>query len=572
MLKKYRTAFTSGLFMLLALVMAACGGGSNNAPAGTTTQHTYKYVTPPHKGGTLVYSDWQFPESVNPLFAASVVDTKVQDAIWGGLVVISSDSQYLPDQLTEVPSLQNGDISKDSLTVTLKIRHDLKWSDGQPLTSADFIYMIKLVNDPATGAATTAGLDPSTLASYTAPDPYTIVLKYVQPFSSFLAFLPVALPQHAWGSIPDSALQTTQKVNVTPDVTSGPFKIQDYASGQSYAMVPNTYYVSTSLHPTVLDKLVFKGFATKDALIAGYQAGEADQAEDFTAADLQKLRGVPGLLVTPKIESEHLDFNEQNPVLQDVHVRQAIAQAIDRCQIIQSLLQEQCSDGLTESVVPAPSPFFDPTIKGYAFSLSAAKADMQAAGWDCSSNPCKKGGQPFPTLNLVTTANNQVRSDTLQLIKADLAALGIPINTDGQLYPNGVLFASYASGGILATGKFDLGVFAYSYSLDGYGALNYFQSSQIPSDQNPAGGNSERVSDKYIDQLFSQALTTVDPAQNAAIYKKLLHYVSDQMYELPLYARPNINLVDSRVGNFFANPTSQGDQWNICDWYVKGAQ
>jgi ABC-type transport system substrate-binding protein len=235
-------------------------------------------------------------------------------------------------------------------------------------------------------------------------------------------------------------------------------------------------------------------------------------------------------------------------------------------------LLEKCSDGLTDSLAPSPSPFYDPTIKGYAFSLSAAKADMQAAGWDCSSNPCKKNGQPFPTLNLVTTANNQVRLNSVQVIKADLAALGIPVNLDGQQYSNGALFADYASGGILATGKYDLAEAAYSYPLDGYAALNYFQSTQIPSDQNPAGGDVERINDPHIDALINQALATVDPGKNAALYKQLLHYVSDQMYELPLYARPNINLVDAKVGNFFANPTAQGDQWNIGDWYVKSAQ
>jgi peptide/nickel transport system substrate-binding protein len=571
MLKKRRLIVASTLLALLGLLMAACGGTTSPTP-GTGPQSSYKYVTPPQKGGTLVYSDWQFPESVNPLFAASVVDTKLIDAIWGAPLVISSDAQYLPDELTEVPSQKNGDISADGLTVTLKLRHDLKWSDGQPLTSADFIYMLKTINDSATAPIATVGYDPSVLGSYTAPDPYTVVLKYVKPFASFIAFLPYPLPQHAWSSIADNALQTTQKVNIAPDVTSGPYVVQDYASDQSYTLVPNKYYVSSTLHPAVLSKLVFKAFSDKDALIAGFQAAETDQAEDFTPADLQKVQGLAGLQVTPKIESEHLDFNLSNPALQDVHVRQAIAEAIDRCQIIQTILHEKCADALTNSLAPSPSPFYDSTIKGYAFDLKAAKADMQAAGWNCSANPCTKNGQPFPKLNLVTTSGNQVRLNSVQLVQADLAALGIPVNIDGQQYSNGVLFGDYNSGGILETGKYDLDMSAYSYPLDGYAALNYFQSTQIPSAQNPAGTDIERINDPKIDDLINQALATVDPAKNAAIYKQLLNYASAQMYELPLYARPNINLVDNRVGNFFANPTSQGDQWNIGDWYTKGAQ
>jgi ABC-type transport system substrate-binding protein len=108
--------------------------------------------------------------------------------------------------------------------------------------------------------------------------------------------------------------------------------------------------------------------------------------------------------------------------------------------------------------------------------------------------------------------------------------------------------------------------------LDFYGALNYFQSTQIPSAANPAGGNYERVNDPKIDDLFTQGNQTIDFNKRASIFKQMLAYVSQQMYELPLYSRPNINLVDNRFGNFFPNPTAQGNQWDAGDYYVKTAQ
>ncbi len=571
-MKKGRLAFASTLLALLGILMAACGSPSPG-PGGTGTQQSsYNYVTPPNKGGTLVYSDWQYPDSLNTWFATSVVDVELINAVNGSPITVTSDAKIVPDQLVEVPSQQNGDVSADGLTVTMKLRHDLKWSDGQPLTSDDFIYWLKTLLDPATGAASTAGFDSSTLASYTNPDPYTVILKYVKPFSSFLFFLPQAAPKHAWSSIADKDLINTPNVNITPNVTSGPFKIADYASGQSYTLVPNPNYKSSTLHPTVLDKLIFKGYQSKDTLIAGYQAGETDFATDFTEGDLQKLNGLPGLKITPIIETEHIDFNLQTPVLQDVNVRKAIAQAINRCQIIQSILHEQCNKVSTNSLTPPPSPFYDASAPGYDFSVSAAKADLQAAGWDCSSNPCKKNGQPFPTLRLGTTSGNQVRADSIQIIKQDLEAVGIPVTTDGQLYPATTYFADFASGGILATGKYDLAEFAYEYSLDGYGSFAYFQSTQIPSAKNPSGGNYERVNDPKIDNYIDQALATVDQQQNANIYKQLVRYAIQQMYELPLYIRANINLVDNKIGNFFANPTASGNEWNVGDWYVKAAQ
>jgi peptide/nickel transport system substrate-binding protein len=575
MLKKGRLAFASTFLVMVALLVNACGSTSNNPnPTATSQGGTpgYSYTKPDHTGGTILMSDWEFPDSTNPWFNTSVVGLEVGDGLWGSLFVVTSDGKFLPDELAEIPTTENGDVSADGLTITLKLNHNLKWSDNTPLTASDFIYWIKVLLDPASGAASTAGFDPDTLASYTAPDQYTVVLKYVKVFASFLFFLPGAAPEHAWGTIADKDLQNTPSVNLTPTVTSGPYMVSDYASGQSFTLTPNKYYTSTSLHPTVLDKVIFKGYATKDALIAGYQAGETDHAEDFTLADLQKLNNLPGLQISPAIGYEHIDFNLTNPVF-TLNVRKAIEQAIDRCGMIQSLLHEACDTLIDDSVEPCPHPDCDPTIKELPFDVNAAKMDMQADGWTITNGVAMKNGQAFPTLNLVTTSGNQLRTDTNQLVQKDLAAIGITVNLDGQFYPAGTLFGDYGSGGILATGKYDLALFAYVEGLDSYGNLfGSFDSSQIPSDAMPAGGNWERVNDPMIDQLLATGNSTIDATARKKTYQQLLKYITDQVYTIPLYQRPNITLTDNKVGNYFPNPTSAGNQWNIGEWYVKASQ
>ncbi len=569
-MKHGRLAFAATVLMVLATIMAACGGQGNPGPV--VGQQQYNYETPTHKGGTVVYSDWQFPDSTNPWFATSVVDFELIAALYGGPVTIGPDGKFLPDELTEVPTLENGDVSKDGLTVTLKLRHDLKWSDGQELTASDFVYWLDVLLDPTTGAASTTGFDSSTLASYVAQDKYTLVLKYVQPFAPYLSYLPFAAPKHAWGGIADKDLANTQDVNLTVKVTSGPFSVQDFASEQSVTMVPNPYFVSTTLHKTVLDKLVFKGFANKDALIAGYQAGETDHAEDFTNADLKKVTGLPGLHIAPKIAYEHIDFNLQNPVLADLNVRKAIEEAIDRCQIILAVLNQPCDKLGVDTILPAPSPFYDPSIKALAFDLNQAKADMQAAGWNCSANPCTKDGKPFPTLNLVTTSGNTQRQNVTEIVKQDLAALGVPINLDGQYYGNGPLFAPYSQNGVLARGNYDLALYAFTFGVDADGALYpSFHSSQIPSDANPSGNNYERVNDPQVDQMLDQGRTTLDAAKRHEIYVNLQKLLIQKVYTIPMYLRPNITLTSLNVGNYIDNPTSAGNQWNVGDWYVKSA-
>ncbi len=567
-MKKGRIAFGTTLLMLLGILVAGCGSSSPSSTGSSSgNQATYQYTTPTNKGGTVLYSDWEFPSSTNPLFNTSVVGVELSNALWGAPFVNTPDGKLIPDELTEIPSTTNGDVSKDGLTVTLKLNPNLKWSDGTPITGNDFIYWWQINQDPSSAAASTTGYDQ--IASMTAPDPHTVVLKYKQLFAPFLYYLPLAAPKQAWGSIPNGKLMTTQNVNLTPTVTSGPYVVQTYASGQSFTLTPNKYYTSTSLHPTVLDKLVFKGYQSKDSLIAGYQAGETDHAEDFTLGDLQKLNGLPGLQVTQGAGYEHLDLNMSNPIFQDINVRKAITQGVDRCQIIQSLLHEACDKLITNSLEPG-LPDSNTTAQAYPFDVTAAKNDLKASGWDCTGTVCMKNGQPFPTLNLVTTSGNALRTNTNQLIKSDLAKVGIPINLDGQEYPAGTLFGDYASGGILATGKYDLAEFAYVLGLDSDGNLYYsYHSSQIPTAANPAGGNLQHLNDSNIDNLLQQARSTLDQAQRSNYYKQVQADMLQQAYQLPLYQRPNITLTDAIVGNYFPNPTSIGNQWNVSEWWRK---
>lgn len=575
MLKKSRMVLISSLLLLLSMVVAACGNGPTGGNGGTpTTQQTYNYKNPSHKGGTVLFSDWQFPSSTNLWFNTDVVGTEVDSGLWGAPLAVTSDGKIIPDELTEVPSVQNGDVSKDGLTVTMKLNPNLKWSDGQPITADDFVYWWTVNEDPASGAASTSGFDQIT--SIDTPDAHTVVLHYKQIFAPFLFFLPFAAPKHAWSSVANKDLQNTQSINLAPTVTSGPYVVQDYASGQSFTMVPNKYYTSTKLHPAVLDKVVFKGYQSKDALIAGYQAGETDHAENFTLGDLPKLNNLPGLRISPGVAYEHLDFNLSKPYLQDVNVRKAIFQSIDRCQIIQTLLGQDCSKLILNDLEPCPHPDCAPNIQGYAFDLNAAKQDMKASGWDCSkapATPCTKDGQPFPTLQLVTTSGNTLRQNNLEIIKTDLANLGIPSTLDGGFYPNTTLFGDFASGGILATGKYDLALFGYVEGLDSDGNLYFgFHSSQIPTTANPAGQNFEHLSDPHLDDLLTQARSIVDQQKRSDLYKQVQQYMIQQVLEMPLYQKPNITLTDSQVGNYFPNPFSAGNEWNLGEWYKTAAQ
>lgn len=567
------------LLVMLGVILVVAGSGvlvnswlsHRHSPCGICPNPTpYPYTAPTHKGGTLTLAAFGTLETSNPWFLHYTNEVALADALWGGLLVITPDGKVWPDELIEVPTQANGDVAKDGLTVTLHLRHDLRWSDGQPLTADDFVYWLEVLLDPASGAASMAGYDQ--IASAASYDPYTLVLHYKQAFAPYLSYLPQAAPRHAWGNIPHNKLAARQDVFLAPLVTSGPFVVADLdtrdpSNGPTFTLVPNQYYRSTTLHPSVLDRLVFKAYYDLSREIADYQQGLVDVVDGLLPDDLAAVRGVRGLAIAPQIGYTHLDFNMTQPALQPVMVRKAIEEAIDRCQIIKTVLQSSsCATLRVDTILPKPSPDFDPTNTTYDYNLRAAKQDMQLAGWDCSSGACLQNGRLFPVLTLATL-NGALNQMVAALIQHDLAALGIGV----QVVMYGPeLFGDYNQGGILATGRFDLALFDYLFGLDADGSLYpNFHSSQIPSAANPSGRNYERVNDLGVDELLDEGRATLDPATRSEHYKDVQRILVQKVYVVPLYLVPNITLVSPGVGNFLANPLNVGNEWNIGDWFLR---
>jgi peptide/nickel transport system substrate-binding protein len=182
--------------LLLVWMVLACSSAPSitNRPLTSSLLGRYSYTpAPSHRSsGTLVFSDTQFPLSVNPLFASSPVDFEVRDALWAAPVFYDEQFHVHPDQLTEVPLPENGDVQDQGQTIIMHLRHDLHWSDGQPLLANDFQYWWHLNQDPATGPILTSGYDQ--IASIDTPDRFTVVLHMKHPFGPYLSYLPYAAP------------------------------------------------------------------------------------------------------------------------------------------------------------------------------------------------------------------------------------------------------------------------------------------------------------------------------------------------------------------------------------------
>lgn len=518
--------------------------------------------------GSVVLADRQFPDAVNPLFSGSPVDFELQAALWAAPLVFDNHFHAQPDQLTEVPLPENGDVRDNGRTIVMRLRHDLRWSDGQPVLSSDFQYWWQLDTNPDTGALNINGYDQ--IASIDTPDDFTVILHMKQPYGPYLSFLPYAAPRHAWQHLRPIDLQNTLPVILAPIVTDGPYKVAGFVNGQSYTLAPNASYRSTTFRGPFLSQMIFRVYNSIATLRAAISAGQVDVSEGYMEYELPglgRLSSPVHLLETTAASYEHLDFNLTNPNFQDVRVRRAISMAINKCAITSAVLHMPGCASAANQVEPSPSLYNDPSIASSTYDPATARKLLAQAGW----LPGQRGiltrqGKPF-TIRLVTTTDNPIRAAVATLIQRDLQAVGIDVHIYN--YPLGLFFAVYSRGGILATGAFDLAMFGYQNSPEPDDEYGVFHSSQIPTATQPGLDNYGRIQDPIIDQSLTLGRDTVPFAQRAQDYHRFLAQLASQVYLIPLYTGINIITVSDRVQNVLPNPDVIKNNWNIADWWVK---
>ena len=555
------------------IIFSACAAGPPppSRPVSSPLLGAYHATSPASRSprGRLVFADRHVPDTVNPLFNGVPVDFEVSAALWAAPVVFDDHFRAQPDQLTEVPLPENGDVQDGGRTIIMRLRHDLRWSDGQPLLARDFQYWWQLDQNPQTGALNVAGYDQ--IASIDTPDPYTVVLHMKHPFGPYLLYLPYAAPFHAWGSLRPIDLQNEQQVFLVPTVTDGPYKLARFVNGQSYTLVPNTNYRSTTFHGPYLAQLLFRAYPDLASLRAAIQARQVDVTEGYMEYELSGLSNLPAavtLLETPAAAYEHLDFNLANPDFQDVRVRRAIQQAIDICGLLRNALRlPDCSRALSQ-VEPRPSLYYDPSIQPAAYDPAEAKQLLIQAGWlPGAGGTLTRQGHPF-VIRLVTTSDNPLRSAVARYIQRALRTVGIQVNI--QYASPGSLFAIYTRGGILATGNYDLAMFGYQNAPDPDDEYGVFHSSQIPSAAQPLLGNYGRVADPAIDAALNQGRNSASFLARVTYYHRFLERLAEQVYLIPLYTGINSMTIQTNVRNVLPNPNVLMNNWNIADWWVSG--
>jgi peptide/nickel transport system substrate-binding protein len=491
-------------------------------------------------GDTLVIAQQREPASLNPALENGTSSTQWGELLFQYMVKYDDRGELTGDAATEVPTPQNGGISKDGRTITYHLRRGLKFADGVPLTAHDAAWSVEAINDPRNNPQSRFAYD--VVAKAEARDDTTLVLHLKRPFAPLLT---VVLAPQGFPILPKHVLANLPNFNHVPfnsmPLGSGPYVVTKWARGDRVQMRANPYYYAGKPKIEHLDIRFVPDPNTAMNLLRTNEVG--GEFTDQSLGDYPLLRKIAGVHVelTPMNAVGSIIFNTRDPLTSDPRVRHALAMALD----IPSMMQKTYRGAVSAHAagrglfIWAYDPKAYPDIP-YDPAQSAKLLD--AAGWVLGIDGVRrKNGKPLDVLFIMQAATPDdaiVGNAVVQYEKA--VGVGVTL----KAFNVAQLVAPVSQGGPVYGGKFQMALYSF-VNGDDPDTTDQFACANVP----PHGYNKSRICDPRLDVLLARAQQTYDVAQRKAIYAQLEALLYADLPIMLLYQRPNLDVFTDRLHN-----------------------
>ena len=550
-------AIASLLSISLVASLAACTTGSAESAASSSPVA--------QDGGEIVIGAEQEPDCVDWIATCA-------GSIWGTYIMqiptIPSvfETRLVDDEWTPVPSdLVTGEpVAEDvdgTQTITYSINPDAVWSDGQPITSADFAYTAAQIRD-GDDIFDKTGYDK--IASVDTTDPKTAVVTLSSPYAGWRTLFSVygVLPAHLLDGQDRAAIMTDGY-----DFSGGPWKIESWDRGTSATLVPNENYWGEKPH---LDKVTFMFLPDTTAAFQALKSGQVDVLYPSPQLDAinQIDAGLPGINSQVDSRSGNLEavwLNNAAYPFDSVAVRQAVAYSIDRDAIVSrlfgSLGVEDAQQSFNSPIVGA---FAADDFSTYTKDLDQVDELMKGDGWKKDSDGIWAKDGETASFTMLTLAGNKRRDLTTQVLQSQLAEAGFDMSISAVTPAD--LF-----GTIAPEGDFQAGLWALVDTFADPTLSSTFSSVNIPSEENGYSGiNFYRTSIPELDPLLAQVDSELDTDARIALSKEADAIIAQNVPSLPLDTVPNVLLWSEKIGGPLEINPVEGPFWNLAAWGLAG--
>jgi peptide/nickel transport system substrate-binding protein len=449
------------------------------------------------------------PPGLNPLVFDNANVSFFAPLFHGYLLRTDGNGKLIPDLALVVPTVANGGIAPDGRSVTYHLRHGVRWQDGVGFDARDVVFSFRAAMNPANQVPDRTGFDH--VADIRALDPYTVRVRLTEPFTPFVPSCFTLAANDPYALLPAHLLAGKSDLNRDPynahPIGLGPYMVAAWDRGNRIVLKADPHYFRGTPAIPRIDITIVPNINTTQTL---WQSGKLDVLFARVQGGrryLEALRAVPGThtVLRPHYEFDFVIFNLTHPPLDDVRVRRAIIEGVDRKRIMRNLEGELHLPGDTDRL---PGQFaYDPSIVQPDFDPAGAARLLDAAGWRLIGGVRTKNGRQL-SFDYVGTTETPLTGSFGLLLAQDLTKLGIRMSI--KSYGYNLIFASAAQHGIYQAGRFDLTL--SGWQPDGVNDHSYlFRCDTRP----PNGDNFGRICDAAIDTAARAELGTSDPAREA---------------------------------------------------------
>ncbi|MHC5267885.1 ABC transporter substrate-binding protein [Enterococcus sp. LJL98] len=491
-------------FVLAGLLLAACAGKAetpkSEGASGAGAQETFTYA---------ISGD---PSATNPINASDRWGLTINQMIYSPLVIVETDG-------TEKNALAKSvEAAADGLSLTVKLREDVKWSDGEDFTADDvvFTYEQKVKKENGNADQLWVGDQPIAIEKV---DDYTV--KFVLPSASAAALQNIVtetfiIPEHVFHEVEDFS------VNELPvaAVGTGPYKLKEYKRGEYLTFEANEHYYGGKAG---IKNVTLRIIESSDTAKVALQKGEVDAAvvlpSDIADLDTEQLQ------IYPYSENRvgYIGVNTQSEELKDEKVRQAVFFALNKEELNQAAYLDKAYYEQPYTFLPPNNPYATTEgVEKYETNIEKSKALLKEAGvTDLKLNIAFASTDPAQTIQ-ATLAQQQLQQAGIQvtLEGGDGTAIYTELGKKGSTKYN--LF----TGGYIMGNDPDL----YGSLFKSDGSANYFQAN------NP-----------ITDELFEKAAVELDSEKRQELYNELQREIAKDARIYPIVDNKKILAVNKRI-------------------------
>jgi peptide/nickel transport system substrate-binding protein len=527
------------------------------------------------------------PTGFNSLVVDTGFEQMLMELVMLGLADIDPYGNFYTELATEIPTVENGDVVVDedawTMDVTWKMRDDVYWADGEPVTAHDVVFTWNAIADEDTGVWA-EGVDYTD--SIEVIDDYSFVVHYWTVYPNYR----IQFGGENFGVWPAHYCDASQgfvawDCNRDP-LSNGPYIMEEWATGDHISFVRNPNYfeagkpnidrVMVRIVPehSVRRTLMLEGDADIDiwpqeSNLVEYEASDVART-DVAPSARWVMRLIPNLAAkgsTDPVESPH-------PILSDVRVRQAIRMAIDVDTIVEEIFYGYSEPVWTEFFRP---PYVCDNVPKPAYDPAAAAALLEEAGWtdedgdgvrECHG--CETGAEDGYVMTMefmIYAEYGEMLELTQQLIAEMVGEIGIELElamTEGS-----VMWADYASGGLEQTGNFDLNMWDDGYpGVDPTDHIWYYYYSEAAEPD--YGWNVSRWLNEDADALIDETYYLDEEYYDyrMEVFCELATLLDEELPETLLFSAVEGNGVSRRLQGV-QSTVNDPITWNVADWTLE---